>query len=397
MTRADQLEGATVPSSRPSIPEATKIRVWAKAAGRCTLCNTLVTENDSLGEAVPIGELAHNVGWGDSSPRGASELTTAERAEAENLLLLCRNCHKPIDASGAIGRYSIEELARFKREHEKRIEMLTAVGADRQAALVRVVGTIRGAQPELTYDTALGALVRSGNFPSMLPNAYRSAYELDLTSISGPYTVADFAECARQIDALAVRINDGVRLGGVARLAVFGFARIPVLVHLGARLDDKVPAMVFQRQRSDTDNAWSWPATSESVDFDLAKVQEGTTAENVALVLSLSGTIAVEELPAECQATYSIYVITPRLPATPGPSLIQSPATLDNFGRAMREFFAAVEADHGKIARVDVFPAAPVSAAITVGRAMMPNVSPILRVFDRGEDGEFFEAIEVAR
>lgn len=386
-----------MPSSRPQIPEATKIRVWAKAAGRCTLCNTLVTESGSLGEVVSIGELAHNVGWAERSPRGASTLSTEERTEAENLLLLCRNCHKPVDASGAIGRYSVEELARFKQEHEQRIEVLTEVGADRQAALVRVVGAIRGAQPELTYDTALGALVRSGNFPSMLPNAYRSAYELDLTSITDPYTLDDFVECTRQIDSLIERINDGIRLGGIARLAVFGFARIPLLVHLGAKLDDKVPALVFQRQRTDTENAWSWPADAESADFDIVLAQEGSDSEHVALVLGLSGTIPVGQLPMEHQSTYAIYAINPRPPAVPGPSLVQSSITLDNFGRAMREFFAVVEANHGKIPRVDLFPAVPVSAAVTVGRALMPSISPALRVFDRGEDGDFFEAIEVSR
>lgn len=382
---------------RPPISESAKILVWARAAGRCTLCNALVTENEHLGEAVPIGELAHNVGWGESSPRGDSDLSAAQRGDADNLLLLCRNCHKPIDANGAIGRYSVDELARFKREHEQRVEMLTAVGADRKATLIRMVGTIRGAQPELTYDAVLGALVKSGHFPDLLPNAFRAEYELDLRSIAEPYTADSYAICARQIDALVGRINEGIKLGAVTRLAAFGFARIPFLIYLGAQLDDKVATLIFQRQRTDDANAWCWPEAYDVVDFDVSLLKPGSEPGNVALLINLSGTIGIEELPEAQQATYSVYSVDPSSPVVAGPTLVNSPDTLANFDHAVREFLAVVERNHGKIARVDVFAAVPVSAAVSIGRALMPNVSPALRVFDRDETGQFFEALEVQR
>jgi len=382
---------------RPSIPEATKILVWARAAGRCTLCNALVTENENLGELVGIGELAHNVGWGKSSPRGESGLSPEKRAAADNLILLCRNCHRAIDADDAIGRYSVEQLARLKQQHEQRIEVLTAVGADRKATLIRVVGTIRGAQPELTYDTALHALVASGHFPDLLPNAYRPVYELDLRNLAEPYSPNDFATCAGQIDALAVRINEGIKLEAVTRLAVFGFARIPVLMYLGAQLDDKVSTLIFQRHRVDGENAWCWPEATAAVGFNVSQLKPGTEHDRVALIINLSGTIALDELPEEQKAVCSVYAIAPTSPAEPGPMVISSPVALAGFEHAMRDFLALVENSHGKIPRVDVFAAVPVSAGVSVGRALMPNVSPALRVFDRGEDGRFFEAIEVRR
>jgi hypothetical protein len=42
--------------------------VWAAAAGRCTLCKRYILENEDLGEIVPIGTLAHLVGWGVRIP-----------------------------------------------------------------------------------------------------------------------------------------------------------------------------------------------------------------------------------------------------------------------------------------------------------------------------------------
>src|SRR5947209_2095652 len=107
-----------VTEKRPHLNSWTVIAVWAAAAGRCTFCNRLVTENEDLGLVVPIGELAHNVGWGKSSPRGNSPTSTTKRSSPDNLVLLCRNCHKPVDAKGILGYYTVDLLQQLKREHE---------------------------------------------------------------------------------------------------------------------------------------------------------------------------------------------------------------------------------------------------------------------------------------
>ena len=125
---------------RPQLNSRIEIAVWAAAAGRCTFCNRLVIENEDLGLVVPIGELAHNVGWSQDSPRGDSPKSMTERSGADNLILLCRNCHKPVDDKGIVGLYSIDVLQRLKQEHEARIRLLTDIGADRKAILVRLVG-----------------------------------------------------------------------------------------------------------------------------------------------------------------------------------------------------------------------------------------------------------------
>jgi SMODS-associated and fused to various effectors sensor domain len=158
-----------------------------------------------------------------------------------------------------------------------------------------------------------------------------------------------------------------------------------------------VSTLVFQRQRVDGENAWCWPDASDPVDFDVSLLKEGTEPDRVALVINVSGTIGSDELPEEQRAVCSIYSITPSLPAEPSPTVVSSPATLSRFEHAVRNFLGRLESSHGKIPHVDVFAAVPVSAAVSVGRTLMPNISPALRVFDRGEDGRFFEAIEVQR
>lgn len=380
--------------NRPAVSDNDRIKVWAAAAGRCTFCNRRVLESEDLGELVPIGELAHAVGWSDTSPRGASDLSREERAAAENLLLLCRNCHKPADAKGVVGRYTVEVLLQRKREHEDRVRFLTEIGADRRAHVIRVVGPIRDSQPQLSYETVLEATTAAGLYPAILQGSYGAEEELDLRQQRDDASES-FATAAREIDALLARVHEGVRRDEISRLAVFGFARIPILIHLGARLDDKVETRIFQRQRTDSENAWRWPADPlPPPTFSVTK--SPGSSPGVVLVLNLSGTIPTSDLPST-HTDQTRYEIAPEPPAAAGPTLIDSPAALESFEQAARSFFAIVERDHSDIETVSVFAAVPVSCAITLGRVLMPNVSPSLTIFDRDENGRFFEALEVRR
>ncbi len=65
-------------------------RVWVAAGGRCTFCKEFIAEDETTGQAVFVGQLAHIVGATDEdgSPRGKSTKTLEDRARPENLMLL---------------------------------------------------------------------------------------------------------------------------------------------------------------------------------------------------------------------------------------------------------------------------------------------------------------------
>ena len=163
---------------------------------------------------------------------------------------------------------------------------------------------------------------------------------------------------------------------------------IPLLIHLGARLDDKVPAVVFQRQRVDSANAWRWPELPVSRRVRPRQRQEGRS-DTLALVVNLSGSIGLDELPRRRWLQHDLRAAAGRAcpertgrhrePGRPG-SRSRLPA---------RRFLAVVERDHGKPPRVALFAAVPVSAAVTLGRVLMPNVSPAWTVYDRDETRPF--------
>ena len=86
---------------RSTLRAEVRIRVWARAAGRCVLCAKYLIDSrfNYFHDVQLIGQIAHIVAaeGGPKAPRGASPLTSAERAREENLLLLCHDCHLSVD------------------------------------------------------------------------------------------------------------------------------------------------------------------------------------------------------------------------------------------------------------------------------------------------------------
>lgn len=382
--------------TRKDPSERTKCIVWGAAAGRCTLCNRSVLMNEDLGEPVPIGELAHNIGATSKSPRGVSDLGRDDRAEHENLLLVCRNCHKPIDDGGQLGRWTEDQLREKKREQEERIHMLTDIGADKAAYVIRLVGPIRGSSPELSSATVLTAATASGIYPQRLPGAHYADVDLDLRGVTEPTSNQEFVQQAELVQALAARIHEGVRREAIDRVAIFGFARIPLLVQLGASLDDKLDTLVFQRHRVDGGNAWVWRSDESTASLLTEQIQIGTDRQRVGLVLSLSGSVERADLPAEIDARYTIYEIRPAM-GDAGPNLLASAGDLAAIEAHLRGFLMMVEETHGKIDQIEVFPAIGNATAVTLGRVLMPEVSPCLGMHERADDRSFYRALEVRR
>src|SRR3954447_6219392 len=109
-----------------------RLKLWVRAGGRCQLCNRYLLENEYTGHALPLGELAHNVGWKPdaASPRGDYPLSVERRNRAENVLLLCGEDHRTIDARVTRGEFTVEALREIKRRQEDRIRYQTAMGED---------------------------------------------------------------------------------------------------------------------------------------------------------------------------------------------------------------------------------------------------------------------------
>lgn len=94
----------------------TKLRLFADSAGYCqrpTCRNRLFSDKDS--EDYHIAEMAHIFAAVDGGPRTKPSLGKTERANYDNLILLCPNCHTEIDKAPNL--FPDEMIARWKAEH----------------------------------------------------------------------------------------------------------------------------------------------------------------------------------------------------------------------------------------------------------------------------------------
>ena len=112
---------------RTDVSEKVARIVYLRSGGRCAFpdCGReLVEPGNSADDSAYIGEIAHIVADSRQGPRGDSPMTDEERDRHDNLVLLCRVCHKVIDSQPFT--YSVSVLRAIKADHEGRIRQATA-------------------------------------------------------------------------------------------------------------------------------------------------------------------------------------------------------------------------------------------------------------------------------
>lgn len=184
-------------------------------------------------------------------------------------------------------------------------------------------------------------------------------------------------------------MTEGVRDGRAVHVSVFALARIPLLMHLGARLDDAYGVDVFQRHRST--EKWDWPSDGVDGTFQVSSPSRSDGYETAVLLVNLSGTVQPDELP-EALKELPQFVVSP-VAAKPHPDIIGTGATLRAFETTTRGLLAAFEQDHKHLKQLPVLGAIPVSAAVALGRVRDPHVHPPYVLYDR-TDG-YISVLEV--
>lgn len=380
--------------ARGSIAREEELKIYVRAGGRCCFCQAYLMEGQISGAAMKIGEMAHIVGAKISarSPRGEYPLAKENREHAENLMLVCRGEHKEIDRNGASDWATVDKLRRIKSDHEGWIRRVTGLDRSRHTTVIRFVGDVRGRAVDITKAAAAGAVLVSGDrYPKFPLSADDFGFEIDVRTFDET-SPSYWQDAAARIDrVINHKLRDEVTAGTVDHVSVFGFARLPLLVLLGSKLDDTFAADVYDSHR--TTQSWEWPATASAARFDTSIPTEPSGAEEAVFVLNVSGSIAGDEVPTALAGLprWTLGLSS----ATPGPGPLRSAADLAAFSAAARAVFAEVERRAKHIVRLHVLAALPLSAAVELGRVHDPHVHPRLAVYNRGDNG-YEHALELS-
>lgn len=383
------------------VPPDEKLKVWVRSGGRCAFCNVYLLESELTRRPALLGEVAHNIAASDDGPRGDAMVSTEERNSADNLLLLCGLHHPDSDKVVQLDLLTVAQLRALKAEHERRVRQATETVGRKRTVLLRMQGHVRGATVDVDLAAATEAVIRSSNrFPELPLSFDRRGVEIDLRHVAGEAAAGDsyYQAAAARIDEVVVQLlRPAVERGAVPHLSVFAIARLPLLVYLGARVDDALTVDVFQRHR--TSENWIWPDPAEDDPTFVVHREppivglDDNEADEAVLIINASGTIHRSELPASTTGL-AVFIIEPET-GTPHADTVRSRTTRDSFERAIRTMLGQLER-HGKSIRtLQVFAAAPVSIGVTLGRSVGWGIHPRLVVHDRLDDGTYRPALEV--
>lgn len=357
----------------------TALLVYARAAGRCQFrgCNRNITEDLLTGTQDNFANIAHIIASSPHGPRGSSMLSHEKSDQLENLILLCPEHHKLIDAHPK--EYSVEMLMEMKNEHEQRInEACDAINA-KETEIIRFSSPIKGAKESSININA----IKKDLLPDRRP---QSAYGVVIKiSAAGTYTSTSYwMECSKSLEEQVNRkILNRSENDIDSAYSIFALAPIPLLIKFGSLLSDKVEADIFQKTRFP--DTWKWLKREKTNNFTVQRevIREG---KRIALIISLSAEVSLKRVIENFDADIIYHIRAKNM-------CVDCIRSLEDLSAFWHLYMKVCEMIKDEAEAACVFPAVPVSVAIEMGRRYMPGVHPKLRIFD--DCNGFFEALSI--
>jgi HNH endonuclease len=164
-----------------TISVKTQKMLWGRAAGRCSKpdCRLDLYEDETeTDDPTLVGENCHIVAESDDGPRADPSMPLERRNSYANLILLCRNHHKVIDAQE--GEYTVSGLHEMKAVHEAWVAAQLGFDAAKQRDDELYAGMIETWERLAHVDEWLdwGSRVLGGGQPSMRVEIDRDLREL---------------------------------------------------------------------------------------------------------------------------------------------------------------------------------------------------------------------------
>lgn len=379
-------DGVWEPPSR-DIKRHVESMLWGRAAGRCEFagCNRVLSRSSVTQEQVNVAQKAHIYAFSPGGSRGHEDVPGEALNLAENLMLVCHECHRKIDQFGDGGRYTARLLQEWKAAHEQRVELVTGIDAGRRSHVLFYGANVGVHSSPFVFNEAAGAM-----FPGRYPAEGRAIALGVIDSTVQDKTPEYWASEANGLVAqFRSRVGERLSRREIDHLSVFALAPQPLLVLLGTLLGDIVPADVYQRHREPP--TWCWPSSASPLAF---KVERPATFDGPpALVLGLSATVTRDRVESVLGSGVRVWNVS-----VPGPhnDLIRSREHLSQFRALLRQLFDEIKAAHGQTTTLHVFPVGSVSFAVELGRARMPKADMPWCIYDQNnERGGFVATINI--
>jgi hypothetical protein len=265
-----------------------------------------------------IGEMGHIAASSNDGPRAHLELDMRARDSYDNLILLCRNCHRKVDALKL--SYPRERLLEIKANHE---------------------AWVRTALPERGFTNLHWNVLRlQGDFPfdpttiaeALSPDQDAGVLQISVSATREPWSsIQD--NLKTQIHALIAN-SDAV----ASRVAVFPLAPVSACVYAGYLLTNRLNVRSFQYHRDQA--KWSWPKNSEGLTTPMVAGPAGcvSASAEVFFFFELSAPVDASATVDATSKDSAVYRCSVPDMST---GWLKSKAQLDELARKAREMFEA--------------------------------------------------------
>ena len=365
---------------RPNIPPKTQLRLWVIAGGRCEFpgCNEFLLHDKLTLSAGNYSNIAHIISWTLTGPRGDKILSPKLATDISNLMLMCQMHSKAIDLKNNLTTYTVEYLRKCKTDHENRIHIQTNIDVSRKTTVVRLQTNIRGRRVELSQSDAYNALIVAGRYPKD-----EKGILIDLTNINYSPDKSSWETAMKQIDNI---LSQSLIIGNDEKkdthFSIFGIAPIPILVYLGFKLGNTIPADTYIKLR---EKPWSITSSKQKLYLAISKSSKKEKAKDVGLSIAISGTTLKTEISKHIKNS-PVYEIKPK---KSGIDQIKCIEDLEEFRKTYRKVIDEIREKHGKCCKIHLFGAMPTCASVICGREILHGVDPSIIMYEHmgQEDG----------
>lgn len=195
------------------------------------------------------------------------------------------------------------------------------------------------------------------------------------------YGETPWTEAARQQQQMVKEILQKGR-DLTPRFSVFSFAPIPLVIHLGFLLSDRVDVRYFQYDRENVTWKWRLPKKAEAdCDIRVAGIPHKETNDEVevSVAVSLSARISAADIrTAAPNASVNVEVFV----QNPDVLWLQSAEQLKKLGQVFRNVLSAIRTKIPACKKIHLFYAGPTGGCIVVGQQMNPRMNPTIELYE---------------
>ena len=372
--------------SKTQIPAGIKNQLLVKSGGRCQYrgCNISLYDDIITKKTFNKSYIAHIVADVPGGPRGDLVRSSQLSKSLSNLMLLCDQCHRRIDKIDVVGNPESLLLA-MKKEHEDRIERVTAIAQNMQSYILTYKANVGVFTPEMSYQTVSQFLMPT-HYPAMADTIDLSLSNSIQKDNTTAYWTTEVANLEAQFDR---KLFQKFTKGEIQHLSVFAFAPIPLLIKLGTLINDIYKSNIHQKVR----NPDTWNLDDDTTEVKYTLIEPEKKHKTVALNISLSATINNDRITQVLGEECDIFTFTIDNPFN---DYLKSKKHLGDFSIAIRQLFNKIKAKYDAQTPIHIFPAMPIAKAVELGRVWMPKADMPLYLYDENTaNSGFVKVIEI--